>query len=139
MPDEPETPTQNRAKVVRRRWWLIALVTLLLLGIGLLFSLQRTPVYQAQALLLLDSAQVATGDAGSAVQSEEVATQQMVVESRPVAQLVAKALGSTENQTTSSTPSPSRQSEPLEYSESRLQTAVRPKPQKSRTHSPVRT
>lgn len=97
MPDEPETPTQNRAKVVRRRWWLIALVTLLLLGIGLLFSLQRTPVYQAQALLLLDSAQVATGDAGSAVQSEEVATQQMVVESRPVAQLVAKALGSTES------------------------------------------
>ncbi|MDH4168677.1 MAG: polysaccharide biosynthesis tyrosine autokinase [Acidimicrobiia bacterium] len=47
--------------VLRRRWWLVALATLVVAGAALGYSLAATPMYQATATVLLDSQQSTGG------------------------------------------------------------------------------
>jgi non-specific protein-tyrosine kinase len=74
--------------LLRRRWRLIAFMTVLGLAAALLLAYTSTPQYAATSAVLVDplSAQASTN--GVVVPSEEVSTQQSVLGSEPVAQRV---------------------------------------------------
>lgn len=71
-------------RVLRRRWRIVLLTTLAAVALSLAYSLTSTPLYLAEADVLLDSPN--SGD--SRIPSEEMATQTHVVTSLPVARLV---------------------------------------------------
>lgn len=85
-------------RVVRRRKWTIALVTLLVVGAAVGASLLQTPVYQGTAEVLLQARATDslfdpnTGQRNDPVRA--VATEIQVLKSRPVRDLVRKELGS---------------------------------------------
>jgi succinoglycan biosynthesis transport protein ExoP len=106
--DAPADPTQpagtrrgelERAlRVLRRRWWLIALCTVLVAGSALGFSLLQSKQYSASAELLFRDAQLdqkltgSTAVAPSADPAREAATNVKLVSLQVVAQRTARAL-----------------------------------------------
>ncbi len=96
---EPEElELRDYLRVLRRRKWLIAAVTVVVVGAALAASFAQTPVYRASAQVLLESRvseslfNPSTGQRNDP--AREVDTQIHVIESRPVRDLVQKKLGS---------------------------------------------
>lgn len=91
---EPSIAPENRAglgdqvRVLRRRWPLVALVTLVLVAASLVFSYSQTPQYRSTTEVLLAPTVFDVQRGGAEISPEEVATQVRVVTSRPVADLV---------------------------------------------------
>ncbi len=79
--------------VLRRRWRVIVLMTLLGLGAAYALAYAETPTYIARAEVLVDPLTSQTPANGVLVQPEEVSTQLQVLGSVPVANLVIKELG----------------------------------------------
>ncbi|MGI9602025.1 MAG: polysaccharide biosynthesis tyrosine autokinase [Acidimicrobiales bacterium] len=84
--------------VLRRRWWLIALVALIVAGAALAYSLAATPLYRATATVLLDSQQSTGGlldeqARASVNDSRTVQTEVAFIESRAVESEVTDRLG----------------------------------------------
>jgi tyrosine-protein kinase len=81
--------------LLRRRWRLIAFMTVIGLAAALLLAYTSTPQYVATSAVLVDplSAQASTN--GVVVPSEEVSTQQSVLGSEPVARRVIQRLNLT--------------------------------------------
>lgn len=84
-------------KALWRRLWVVALVTLVLLGSTLGLSLVQTPVYEASIKILVGQSQQSapSGNLGGDVQGLQQLTQTMVegVRSGPVAEAVIDQLG----------------------------------------------
>lgn len=78
----------DQLRVLRRRWRLIALVTLLAVGASLVYSLTRVPEYRSTADVLLSPTAFDVQRGGAEMTPEEIATQVRLVTSRPVAELV---------------------------------------------------
>ena len=85
-------------QVVRRRWWVIMLVTIIVSGLALGFSLLQQPAYESSVKFLVGQGQ--GGDGGN-LQNEVQGLQQIsetmveAVATRPVAQEVIDKLGLT--------------------------------------------
>ncbi|MGH9179945.1 MAG: polysaccharide biosynthesis tyrosine autokinase [Acidimicrobiales bacterium] len=100
MPDDPveELDLRDYLRVIRRRKWTIALVTLVVVGSAIAVSLVQTPVYQGEAEVLLQARSTEslfdpeTGQRNDPVRA--VQTEIQVLKSRPVRDLVRKELGS---------------------------------------------
>jgi capsular polysaccharide biosynthesis protein len=84
-------------EAIRRRLWVIAVITLVLAGAGLGISLVQTPVYEASIKILVGQEQQSTpsGNLGGDVQGLQQLTQTMAqgVMTRPVAEAVIDQLG----------------------------------------------
>lgn len=96
--DVDELELRDYLRVVRRRKWVIALVTLAVVGSAVAASLVQTPVYQGKAEVLLQPRSTeslfdpGTGQRNDPVRA--VQTEIQVLKSRPVRDLVRKELGS---------------------------------------------
>src|SRR6266508_4294217 len=76
-------------RVLRTRKWSILLVTVILVGFALFYSFRQTPLYEAQARVLVQSFSVAsTGTLGV-----DIPTEQQIVASVEVAKKAAEFLG----------------------------------------------
>ncbi len=76
-------------RVLRTRKWSIILVTVILVGFALFYSFRQTPLYEAQARVLVQSFSVAsTGTLGV-----DIPTEQQIVASVEVAKKAAEFLG----------------------------------------------
>lgn len=80
---------------LRRRKWVILLATLGVVGSAVLLSVLQTPVYEAKARLSIqpDASVFASGQ-GSVTDSTFVDTQMLVLQSKPVKDIVRAKLGS---------------------------------------------
>lgn len=100
MPDAAgdELELRDYLRVIRRRKWIIALVTLVVVGSDIGASLVQTPVYQGRAEILLQAkATESLFDPNSGQRNDPVRavqTEIQVLKSRPVRDLVRKELGS---------------------------------------------
>jgi capsular exopolysaccharide synthesis family protein len=84
---------RDQVAVLRRRWRLIALTTLVFLAASLALSLSQDPLYRSSAKIEIkpvNASQTATN--GLVMQPSEIATEIQVLLSDPVAQSVANAL-----------------------------------------------
>ncbi|MDQ4144935.1 MAG: polysaccharide biosynthesis tyrosine autokinase [Actinomycetota bacterium] len=84
---------RDYVSVLRRRRWILLLVTLLVVGSALVASLLQTPVYQARARLLLEQSQ-SPFDVVPQWQPDFVETEIQIVTSAPVQTEVRKRIGS---------------------------------------------
>ena len=89
-------------QIVRRRWWVIALVTMVVSALALGFSLMQQPTYESSVKFLVGQGQgSAQGDGNGNLQNEVQGLQQIsetmveAVATRPVAQEVIDKLGLT--------------------------------------------
>ena len=87
---------RDQARVLRRRWRLVAAVAMLGLLVGIVFSLIRTPV-RATATLLVETGQRDRTSSVSVGERQEIATQAHVISSVPVAKRVVRQLGLTQS------------------------------------------
>ena len=100
MADDSVTELELRdyLRVIRRRKWIIALVTLVVVGSAIGASVIQTPVYQGKAEVLLQAkATESLFDPNSGQRNDParaVQTEIQVLKSRPGRDLVRKALGS---------------------------------------------
>lgn len=100
MADDPveELELRDYLRVIRRRKWIIALVTLAVVGSAIAASLVQTPVYQGKAEVLLQPRSTESlFDPDSGQRNDPVRavqTEIQVLKSRPVRDLVRKELGS---------------------------------------------
>lgn len=78
----------GQMRVLRRRWRLIALVTLLVVAASLAYSFTRVPEYRSSADVLISPTAFDVQRGGAELAPEEIATQVRIVTSRPVAELV---------------------------------------------------
>ncbi len=75
-----EMTVRDYLAVIRRRWWLVAMATIIATGVALGLSAAQTPVYEAEAQMLVDTRStdslfdsgndLRTSDAARAVQTE---------------------------------------------------------------------
>ena len=77
-------------RVIRTRRWTIALVTFLVVGAALAFSLRQTPVYEATAQVLVEPTST---DPTQVPTPPDLVTEQQLVATPVVAQEAAKLLG----------------------------------------------
>lgn len=90
-PDRPGL--RESLRVLRRRWLLAFSVLVATVGAVLAYSLTATPVYVANADVLIEpSGTEMQGASGTKIDADEIATQTQVVTSLPVARLVTKQL-----------------------------------------------
>ena len=93
-----ELELRDYLRVIRRRKWIIALTTLVVVGAAIAASLVQTPVYQGTAEVLLQAkATESLFDPNSGQRNDPVRavqTEIQVLKSRPVRDLVRKELGS---------------------------------------------
>ena len=99
---EPERPLtlKDFAQIIRRRLWVIVLVTLVFVGAAATFSLWQTPVYESSAKLLVRQEQQAAdqqadptrADGGQGLQ-QLTQTVLTAVDTRPVAEETIQRLG----------------------------------------------
>jgi succinoglycan biosynthesis transport protein ExoP len=93
-----ELELRDYLRVVRRRKWTIALVTIVVVGAAIGLSLIQTPVYRATAEVLLQAKSSeslfdpSTGNRNDPARA--IQTEMQVLRSRPVRDLVEKKLGS---------------------------------------------
>jgi non-specific protein-tyrosine kinase len=82
--------------VLGRRKWLIVFAMIVVTGSAVLASALQTPIYQAQARLMLQQTPSVFGSSGAAavIAATSVSTEIQVIESEPVRQAVAKKVGS---------------------------------------------
>ena len=97
MSDPVSTPDSSsslgdRLQVLKRRWRLIAAVTVLAVAGSLAYSILQSPQYRATAEVLLAPTAFDVQRGGADISPEEVATQVRIVTSRPVAELVSEDL-----------------------------------------------
>ncbi len=85
-------------RILRRRKWVVILVTLAVAGSALAFSLLQTPIYQSHARVLLEPSQaVFQVGVGNYVDPARIQTEIEVIGSERVKSLVKEKLGSTPN------------------------------------------
>ena len=89
---------RDYALLLRKRWRLIALCTLLAVAAALLATLATTPVYKASAQLFVSTATGAEGDVGGLSAGGQFAQQRVksyadIVDSPPVTDAVVEELG----------------------------------------------
>ena len=82
----------DHLRAVRRRWRLIALVTLLAVAGTMAYSLTRAPEFRSTADVLLSPTTFDVQRGGAEMTPEEIATQIRVATSRPVAELMQNDL-----------------------------------------------
>lgn len=91
--DEPVFPLGQILRVVWQRLWIIVLVVSVLVGAVMMFSLVKTPLYEASIKILIGQQQRETsGSLGSDVMGLQQLTQTMAqaVPTRPVAETVIR-------------------------------------------------
>jgi tyrosine-protein kinase len=87
----PRRPRRaNPLRVLGRRWLLIALVALLGLAVAVVWTLRRTPMYEATTLVLVSPTATPTGEADNRGQPLSMHDEEQVVRSVPVARIVAR-------------------------------------------------
>ena len=96
--DERPFSLRDVAQTIRKRLWVIVLVTLVFLGAALAFSRWQTPVYEASAQLLVRQEQQADDQKAKGMEDAQVVQQlaQTVLaatDSRPVAEETIRRLG----------------------------------------------
>lgn len=94
MPDNPGPVYQiNPLRVIRRRWWIIAVITVLVTGLAAGLTKLETPSYTASAKILIEQKGNASGSPADVVGLQNLtATMAELIDSRPVAQGVVKKL-----------------------------------------------
>lgn len=90
--DEPKSPRPRRlADVVKRQWWVVALVTFLAVGAAIVVTGVQTPKYRAEMKLVVGQA---GGDVQPVIGSQSLTqTMTTLLESEVVASSVARTLG----------------------------------------------
>lgn len=78
----------RRHGVLRRRWRLIAVVTMLAVAVAVIWSLRRTPIYEATASVLVSPVATPSQDGGSGL-SVNMRDERQLARSLPVARIVA--------------------------------------------------
>lgn len=97
--EESPFSLKDAAQIIRRRLWVIVLVTLIFVGAAVGFSLLQTPVYEASVQLLVrqelpDNDQQPENLAGSVEGLQQLtATITTAIDSRPVAEETIQRLG----------------------------------------------
>lgn len=100
--DAPESPGQGdslvaASRVLRRRWWMVALTVLAFVGASIAVSSRREKVYAATATVLFGQAQLSDSTFGvqrdSAQPEREAATQVLVATSSEVTNRARQATG----------------------------------------------
>ncbi len=98
LSDGPRLSLRDYWTIVRRRRWIIVAFVVVLVGLSVVYSVAKTPVYQATAQLQL-TPQVPTAvseanniSANAAADQVDVPTDTQIIESHVVAQAVAKKL-----------------------------------------------
>ncbi|MDQ3991645.1 MAG: polysaccharide biosynthesis tyrosine autokinase, partial [Actinomycetota bacterium] len=86
------SPLREQLAVLRARRWWIAVITLVTVASGLFFSYRQTPIYEAQARVLVAALALGSSPA-SATRPPNLETQRELVASFPVATRVATELG----------------------------------------------
>jgi capsular exopolysaccharide synthesis family protein len=93
----PELELRHYLNVLRRRWPIVALVTVLAVGAALALAFTSPRIYSASADVLLTDTQqeavFADGQISTGDPARRINTQITVLESRPIAQKVDRALG----------------------------------------------
>ena len=91
--DDDVIDVRDQVAILRRRWLIVVVMTLLGLGASAALSLTQTRMYQAHTQLLVEPLSSASTSNGVVMTPEEVATQVEVITSLPVAATVAHDLG----------------------------------------------
>lgn len=94
MHDDPGVAYQiNPLRVIRRRWWIIALITILVAGLAVGLTKLETPHYTASTKILIEQKGKASGSPADIVGLQNLtATMAELVNTRTVAQGVIKKL-----------------------------------------------
>lgn len=93
MDQQSDAPSHRSAlgdqlRVLRRRWRLVALVTVLAVAASIAYSLTRVPEYRSTADVLLSPTVFDVQRGGAEMTPDEIATQVRIATSQPVAELV---------------------------------------------------
>ena len=80
----------NPLRILGRHWLLVALVALLGLAAAVVWTLRRTPIYEATALVLVSPTATPTGEADNRGRPLSMQDEEQVVRSVPVARIVAR-------------------------------------------------
>jgi polysaccharide biosynthesis transport protein len=91
--DDDVIDVRDQVAVLRRRWLIVVVTTLLGLGAAATLSLTQTRMYLANTQLLVEPLSSASTSNGVVMTPEEVATQVEVITSLPVAATVVHDLG----------------------------------------------
>jgi len=95
--DERPFSLRDAAQIIRKRLWVIVLVTLVFVGAAVAFSHWQTPVYEASAKLLVrqEQQEQVDPDKADSAQGLQQLTQTVLeaIESRPVAEETIQRLG----------------------------------------------
>jgi polysaccharide biosynthesis transport protein len=91
--DDDVIDVRDQVAVLRRRWAIVVVMTLLGLGAAATLSLTQTRMYLANTQLLVEPLSSASTSNGVVMTPEEVATQVEVITSLPVAATVVHDLG----------------------------------------------
>jgi succinoglycan biosynthesis transport protein ExoP len=91
--DDDVIDVRDQVAVLRRRWVIVVVMTLLGLGAAATLSLTQTRMYLAHTQLLVEPLSSASTSNGVVMTPEEVATQVEVITSLPVAATVVHDLG----------------------------------------------
>ncbi len=84
---------RDQVAVLRRRWLILVVSTLLALGAALAYVYTQQPMYSATAELLVSQPDSPESRSGLEIEPEEIATQVQVIQSQPVAEQVIETLG----------------------------------------------
>jgi capsular exopolysaccharide synthesis family protein len=87
---EHQMDLREYLRVLRSRKWSIILVTVIVTGLALFYSVRQTPVYEAQARVLVQG--FLTSGVSSQATPVNITTEQQLVATQPVAQKALKAL-----------------------------------------------
>ena len=99
LPSARPSPLLRFLRVVRERWWIVALTTVVCTGVALVYSLSQPKEYEASASLLFRNPGFSTALFGSSVfepsldPARESTTNLQLVQSRAVARAVRDELG----------------------------------------------
>jgi len=93
---EHQTDLKEYLRVLRTRKWSIILITVILTGAALFYSYRQTPVYQAEARVLVQAFSInPLQPIAGGQQGVDLPTEAQLVATQPVAALAAKDLGLT--------------------------------------------
>lgn len=81
---------RDQLAVLRRRWLIVVAAVVLAVGAALAFSLAQTPLYRAEAKVIVEPFGSVLTSGGSVIEPEELATQVEVITALPLAEDVAE-------------------------------------------------